>query len=115
MGRMSQKQWAKFLDRDLECLHCGTTDGTLVPQHRSNRGMGGSHKKDKPSNIIVLCSWFNCQIEMDAEAAKLARGMGWKLEHWQDAAAIPVWQNGKWWLLDDNFGKTELSNYDYHY
>ena len=113
MGRMSQKQWAKFLDRDLECLHCGTTDATLVPQHRSNRGMGGSHKKDKPSNIVVLCSEFNWRIEADPYAARLARGMGWKLENWQDSSTVPVWQNGKWWLLDDEFGKTELPFYDH--
>lgn len=112
---MSQKQFRKLLDRDLECVHCGTNDATLVPQHRSNRGMGGSHKKDNSSNLVVMCSWFNCQIEMDASAAKLARNMGWKLENWQDASVIPIWQNGKWWLLDDNFGRIELPNYDYHY
>ena len=109
---MTQKQFKKLLDRDLECLHCGTTDNTLVPQHRSNRGMGGSHKKDKPSNLIVLCSWFNCQIEMNADAARLARTMGWKLDQWQDADKFPVWHNGKWFMLDDNFGRTELPFWD---
>ena len=108
MGRMSQKRWAQFLDRDLSCVHCGTTDDTLVPQHRANRGMGGSHKKDNTANIVVMCSWFNCQIEMDSYAAQLAKTMGWKLEQWQDSTKFPIYQDGKWWLLDDNFGRKEL-------
>jgi hypothetical protein len=108
MGRMSRKEWSKFLDRDLSCVHCGKMDETLVPQHRANRGMGGSHKKEKPSNVVVMCSWFNCQIEMDAYAANLAKTMGWKLEQWQDADKFPIYHHGKWWMLDDNFGRVEV-------
>ena len=74
---MNKKQFQRFLDRDKGCWHCGSTGEDLVPQHRSNRGMGGSHKKDKPSNIVVLCSEFNERIEADRYSAKIARNMGW--------------------------------------
>lgn len=110
---MTKKEWANYLNRDLVCPHCGTDDGTLIPQHRANRGMGGSHKKHKPSNIIVMCSWFNGQIEANAKAAELARVMGWKLESWQDSLTTPFYCEGKWYLLDDNFGRTHLPNYEF--
>ena len=76
---MKPKEFRKYLDRDGEkCLHCGTTEG-LVPQHRRNRGMGGSKERDMPSNIIVMCSAFNERIEQDADAASKAVQYGWKV------------------------------------
>jgi len=68
---LNPKAFAKFLNRDKACVHCGTTDSTLIPQHRINRGMGGSKLLNKPSNIVVLCSAFNGLIEANAEAAAL--------------------------------------------
>jgi hypothetical protein len=38
--------------------------------------------------------------------------MGWKLDQWQDADKFPVWHSGKWFMLDDNFGRTELPFWD---
>lgn len=104
---MNSKQFQKYLDRDGSCPHCGTTE-TLVPQHRQNRGMGGSKLRDVPSNIIVLCAAYNGLIESSATHAKLAIDFGWKLTAGQDPKETPVMISGKWYLLDDNFGKVQV-------
>lgn len=107
---MTPKQFKKFLVRDFyHCLHCGVTEG-LIPQHRKNRGMGGSKKADAPSNIIVLCSYFNVLIESNANAAALAKANGWKLEQWQNPLEVPVYDvlDGCLYLLDDNFGRRKV-------
>jgi hypothetical protein len=49
---MTKKEFQKYLDRDGGCVHCGDTE-TAVPNHRANRGMGGSRERDVPSNVIV--------------------------------------------------------------
>jgi hypothetical protein len=72
--------------------------------------MGGSKTRDQPANIIVLCSAFNGLIESDAEAARLARSKGWKLDSWLDPEFEPVFDASvqDWFLLDDKFGKALL-------
>lgn len=107
---MTPKQFQKFLDRDKYCLHCGRTD-SLVPQHRANRGHGGSKSADVPSNIIVLCSLFNGLIESDAKAARLARQYGWKISRYEKSCETPVFDvvSGVWWLLLDDFSKGKLN------
>ena len=109
---MTPKQFQRFLDRDKCCLHCGT-DTTLIPQHRINRGMGGSKLRDQPSNIIVLCSAFNGLIEADADAARLARQNGWKLSSWDSTLESPVFDNNlrEWFILDEKFGRTVVTHY----
>ena len=84
------------------CLHCGETE-RLSPQHRANRGAGGSKLLDRPSNIIVLCSTLNSQIESDAEMADYARVNGWKISRQDNPEFMPVWYatEGRWYLLDD--------------
>ncbi len=109
---MTPKQFRRFLDRDTSCPHCGTTDETLIPQHRRNRGFGGSKRLNSPANIIVMCSYFNGLIESSAKAAELARKFGWKLESWEDPEMVPFYADGEWWMLDDNFGRAKLLNYD---
>lgn len=103
---MTPKQFAKFLERDGGCLHCGETQA-VSPNHRANRGMGGSKVRDVPSNIIVLCSEMNNAIEQNAHLATIARSKGWKLWNWQDPATTPVYdtQKGQWFTLDDKFGR----------
>lgn len=100
---LNPKAFVKFLNRDKACVHCGTTDGTLVPNHRMNRGMGGSKERNRPSNIVVLCSAFNGLIEANASAAALAIKHGIKLQSWQDPLSTPVWyaSESAWFLLDD--------------
>jgi len=106
---MTPKEFKKLLARDLACLHCGLDDDTLVPQHRVNRQMGGAGKtsiRNLPSNLIVLCSQFNQEIEASATAATLARERGWKLSSFQDPLTEAVWSQVKreWVLLDNKFG-----------
>lgn len=106
---MNPKAFQKFLDRDRgACVHCGTTDATLIPQHRINRGMGGSKERNKASNIVVLCSAFNGLIEADASAAALAMKHGIKLQSWQVPESTPVWYAAESaWFLLDNEGRRE--------
>jgi hypothetical protein len=107
---MTPKEFGKYVARDLYCLHCGNTD-TLIPNHRANRQMGGSKKRNHPANIVVLCSLINGLIESDAKWAEKARKYGWKLSPWDDPFWVPVFDRiqNKWWLLDDEFGRTRLS------
>jgi hypothetical protein len=100
-------EFRKYLVRDERCWHCGFADDTLVPQHRVNRGMGGSKQRHRPSNIIVLCSQINGLIEADPKAAQLARDFGWKLPSWVDPTQARVFDaySGQWFLLDDDFNR----------
>lgn len=105
---MNQATWAKFLRRDGgACVHCGETE-RLSPQHRAGRGMGGSKLLNRTSNVIVLCSTLNSQIESDAEIALYAKEHGWKIDRWQNPMLEPVWYatEGRWYYLDDFYGRT---------
>lgn len=104
---LTPKQFARYLTRDGGCLHCGETEA-VAPNHRANRGMGGSKTRDVPSNIIVLCSVYNGLIESNAAAAREAKFRGWKLESWQDPTTEPVFdtQKNEWVLLDNVWNRT---------
>ena len=103
---MTPKQFKLFLDRDQACYHCGVQDDTLVPQHRANRGHGGSKKRERLSNVIVFCSRANGLIESDPVLAETARVNGWKISGWADPLTVPVRDaGGVWWLLDDFGGR----------
>jgi hypothetical protein len=108
---VTPKEFAKYVARDRYCLHCGETEA-ISPNHRLNRGMGGSKKRDHPANIVVLCSLVNGLIESDAQWATKARTFGWKLSPWDDPTFVPVYEAmwGVWWLLDDEFGRTRAVN-----
>jgi hypothetical protein len=108
---MNAKQFRKYLERDGGCYHCGDVE-TAIPQHRVNRGMGGSKKRDHPANIIVLCSLVNGLIESNVGWQTMAREYGWKLSQWDDPYFVPVYDatSGQWWLLDDEFGRERLAN-----
>jgi len=111
-GKMNKKEFQKYLDRDVACPCCGTTGPELIPQHRANRGMGGSKERNRPSNIIVFCSYSNGQMESSFGFAALARMRGWKLYSHQDPAETPVRLWDGWHLLDDNFGKVPTNQPD---
>lgn len=106
---MSPKQFQRLVERDKHCLHCGETEA-VSPNHRANRGMGGSKQRDVPSNLVLLCSWMNGMIESDTTCAQLAREKGWKLNSWDDPKQVPVWDmvSGVAFLLDDNFARTVI-------
>jgi hypothetical protein len=96
----------KLLARDSHCLHCGETEA-VSPNHRINRGMGGSRNRDQPSNLVILCSLYNGAIESNPTAAAEAKRYGWKLESWQDPDQEPVFDrmSGEWFLLNDQFSR----------
>ena len=88
---VTEKEFKKFLARDGHCYHCGTTDETLVPQHRRNRGMGGSVSRLAPSNVVVLCSLLNGLLEASESHSVTAQRYGWKLRQGQDPLTTPVY------------------------
>lgn len=103
---MNGRQFAKYLARDLHCVcGCMGREDTYVPQHRANRGMGGSKLLDRPSNVIVMCSGLNILIEQNADLAEQAKGYGWKLERWQVPEEVPIYDRatGEWYLLDNEY------------
>jgi hypothetical protein len=109
---MTQKQFAKYLERDGHCLHCGQ-EQDLVPQHRINRGSGGKNNKaDKPSNIIVFCSLANSEIEANYKWQSLAKIYNWKLSQWDDPLQKPVYDfvYETWYQLDDKFQRIVIDN-----
>lgn len=106
---MNKKEFEKYRDRDKSCPHCGTTGPELIPQHRANRGMGGSKSRNRPSNIIAFCSLGNVLMESNATFASLARSYGWKILSYQDPSKTPVRLSDGWYLLDDNFGKARTA------
>ncbi len=103
---MKPKDFARLVARDGYCLHCGETDA-IAPNHRANRGMGGSKAYDTPSNLVVLCSVMNGLIESDARWADLATRYGWKCSKWSSWRDIPVFDSvsNVWYLLDDDYGR----------
>lgn len=105
---MNKKEFQKYLDRDGGCVHCGETEA-VAPNHRSNRGMGGSKARNVPSNIVVLCSKFNSLIESDAAYAETAKSYGWKLETWENPLTNPYYdfKTRTWWLLDNLYNRTD--------
>lgn len=106
---MTPKNFKRLLARDNYCLHCGETEA-LSPNHRINRGMGGSKLRDQPSNFVLICSLMNHLIEADDRWSQLAKRRGWKLESWQDPLTEPVFDSlsAKWFMLDDDFGRSEV-------
>jgi hypothetical protein len=101
---LTPKAFQKILDRDGgACYHCALDDETLVPNHRANRGHGGSKSANEVSNIITLCSAANFLLESDAEFAALARTYGWKLSRYEDPLVVPVFDYGTatWYRLDN--------------
>jgi len=106
---MNSKQFLKYLDRDRGCVHCGDI-ATAVPHHRLNRGMGGSKKRDVPSNIVALCATVNGLVESDTEWLLLAREMGWKLRAGDNPASAPCWNGNlqEWVLLGDDMSATSV-------
>jgi hypothetical protein len=103
---VNSKQFAQYLERDGGCIHCGDVV-TAVPNHRANRGIGGSKKRDNPANIVVLCSELNGLIESDSVWRRRAIEYGWKLRPWDDPTFVPVFEPmwGVWWRLDDEGGR----------
>lgn len=111
--RMSKANYDRLMFRDGgACLHCGTDTG-LVPQHRMNRGMGGSIFLDMPSNLVLMCSGFNGDMEADAAAAMVAIANGWKIARFYSEDLMgrimgePVFDRNTrlWYHLDNDWNR----------
>lgn len=85
------------------CALCGLDDGTLVPHHRANRGMGGRRSLDRLSNLVWLCSLDNGLVEDDADHARLARTRGLKISSHDEPSHAPIVHavHGRCLLADD--------------
>lgn len=70
--------------------HILCNEDSLVPHHRSNRGMGGDKSKDRLSNLVWLCSMTNGLLEADSATAKRGRQLGIKLSLHADPAREPI-------------------------
>lgn len=81
---------------------------TLVPHHRSNRGMGGSRSKNRLSNLVWLCSDMNGLIESDSTYAESARGRGIKVSSHAEPSHEPIIHavHGRCLLNDDGSVET---------
>jgi len=112
-GKMNKKDFKKLVARDQYCLHCGETEA-IAPNHRINRGMGGSKKLDHWANLVILCSILNGQIEADSRWAAMAESYGYKLRRHQDPKTEPVFDaiTGVWYLLDDDLGRKVVKRKD---
>lgn len=104
---MTPREFDRYRQRDKHCPCCGSTGPDLVPNHRANRGMGGSKERDVPSNIVTLCGRMNGLIESDPTEAARARAYGWKLSSWQHPAEHPYYDamTGAWWILADDYSR----------
>jgi len=103
------RQFALYIARDMHCpCGCVGRENTFVPQHRINRGMGGSRLLDRPANVLVMCSSTNGAIESDPKAAAAAREYGWKLSRWESPEDTPFYDiaTGTWNLLDNLYHRT---------
>lgn len=104
---MKVRDFQQLLLRDVYCLHCGETE-RVAPNHRANRGMGGSKAADVPSNCVLLCSSLNGLIESDHRYAEQALKYGWKVSKWADWRTTPVFDSytGIWYYLNDDWTRT---------
>jgi len=103
------RAFALYLARDMHCpCGCVGREDTFVPQHRINRGMGGSRVLDRPANVLVMCSSANGLIESNATWATRARAYGWKLSRWESPEDTPFYDlaTRQWYLLDNLYHRT---------
>lgn len=70
--------------------------------------MGGSKIRNRPSNIITLCSVVNGLLESDADVARLGRERGWKISGYEQPEEVAVYEtwSGLWWTLRDDGTRT---------
>lgn len=111
----SSTRYAIYNRDDWQCVHCGTTQGLSI-QHRINRGMGGSKRRDSLSSLITLCAIANQRLESDAQFAQAGRYYGWKLNSYENPENEPVYYAPKdaWYTLDNKGGMKEVSPVEVH-
>ena len=94
---------------DNRCAWTGETSDRLIPQHRANRGAGGSKLANRLSNGVLLDSLINGQIEADATLQAEAVRRGVKVSRYADPLLTPVLHAVHGWVfLDDDGGFTTV-------
>jgi len=75
--------------------------------------MGGSKRRETPSNVIVMCSRFNGAMESETEAQLAAMQFGWKLPAYATPSEEPVYNmnDGRWYRLDDDYRKEVIGEH----
>ena len=84
--------------------HILCNEDSLVPHHRSNRGMGGDPSKDRLSNLVWLCSMTNGLLESDPVTAERGRQLGIKLSIHANPAREPIVHSVHGLCLLDDIG-----------
>jgi hypothetical protein len=107
---ISKKVRDLLIERDGGCYCCNEIYMVTV-QHRANRQMGGSRKRDNLANLMLLCSETNQALESDPVWQRRGLEYGWKLRQWDDPLYVPVYEPmwGNWWRLDDEGGREMVS------
>jgi len=87
------------------CTMCGASivDQPSALHHRVAKGMGGSAKLERASNLVRLCGNGNadgCHGKAHGNP-QWARNHGWIVSRSLDPAEIPVDMHDGWFLLDD--------------
>lgn len=87
------------------CQMCGKSivDQPSAIHHRVGKGMGGSAKLERASNLVRLCGNGNadgCHGKAHGNP-NWARNHGWIVSRSLDPAEIPVDTHDGWVLLDD--------------
>lgn len=87
-----------------------TDNDPLVPQDRSNRGMGGFNGNLNLANYVWLESWVNGGLESNADSAAEARRRGIKISRYDDPATVPVIHavHGTVYLCEDGTTTAEI-------
>lgn len=91
---MNKRDFQKLKNRDETCVATGQETDRLIPNHRIDRGMGGSKLLDNPENLVLMDSIINGLITHDKDWERKAFKYGWSLESWQDPATEPFYHIG---------------------
>lgn len=88
----------------------GVESDTLVPQHRSNRGMGGRRSMNRLSNLVWLDSIRNGEIEASPQLQREAKRRGIKISGFADPELVPILHHVHGWcLLGDDGSVSKLT------
>lgn len=89
-----------------KCEKCNRPLSEMERHHRARRAVGG----DRLAVILLLHKACHQWI---TEHPEESRAKGWIVSSYEpDPATVPVWINHRWWLLDDQGGKTPVESPD---
>ena len=93
------------------CERCGRdlTYEFWSQHHRQPRGLGGTSKPDRPSNLLLLdgSGTSGCHGWVESHREEAMR-FGWLVSQYSEPSLEPVLRRGVWVLLDDEGGWTPV-------